>query len=442
MAESGGGRFGRLAKLGKLGGSLGARYLGDRVRTAMGTELEASERNEMHVENAKQIVAAMGKMKGAAMKLGQQIALASSSLDLPEEATRVLSTLHAKAEPVPFHIIKEDVEQELEGTLEDYFESFDPHPLGTASLGQAHGAVLLDGTPVVVKVLHRGVKDNLDTDMMALRAMLVSGRVLRRDKAELEASFDEIRSRLEEELDYLQEAANIQEFTRIYGDDPDVRIPAIHPAFCTERILTMDRMPGVHLDEFLKTASPQAMQRAALTLTHMYYRMVLIDRILHADPHPGNYLFEADGRVGMVDFGCIKRFDEFWVGTYARVAIATHHGDKAACIKACHDLGAIEGHKKEDEDLVWEFCRAFGAGFRMGEIELGSHHEQFMRDMKPILKRYITNPRAKMPREVLFMHRSLGGLYSITRALNAKADFGAIMLKYSHRAVAKAEGRE
>lgn len=439
---AGGGRLSRLAKLGSLTSKVTSSYLGSRVRDVFrDEEMRKKAREKLHVDNAREIVRTVGRMKGAAMKLGQQMAVAAKSLDLPDEVADTLGKLHSDAEPVPFTTIREDLEQQLERPLSELFADFDEAPLGTASLGQAHVARLPDGTEVVVKVLHRGVEDTLDADMLALKAVLLSGRVLRRDKQEIEDAFAEIHARLSEELDYLQEAANIQAFHDVIGDDPRLRLPRLHPSLCTERVLVMDRLPGVHLDAFLKTASPEARQRAGVTLAHTYYGCVFRHRMLHADPHPGNYLFEDDGRVGLVDFGCIKRFDEFWVGTYARAAVAAVRGDREVALSAAAELGAWDGTTPGDGDIIWDFCDAVAMGLRGGEITLGAGHEAFLEQMRPVIKRFVLTPSVRVPKDVLFLHRSLAGLYSLARQLEVTADFGEIMLDHAEHAIARAEGR-
>jgi predicted unusual protein kinase regulating ubiquinone biosynthesis (AarF/ABC1/UbiB family) len=435
-------RLSRLVRLGGMGGRIGARYVSERLK---GVVSEASDdrrvRDRMHIDSAREIADTVGRMRGAALKLGQQIAVAAAALDLPPEARAALSTLHKDAEPVPFEQIRADIEGELAGPLDAYFAHLDPIPIGTASLGQVHRATLFDGTDVVVKVLHRGVRENVETDLLALKAMLASGRVLRRGRAELDATFDEIKARLYEELDYLQEAANIQGFYDRFGADPDLRMPRLHHALCTERILTMDRLPGVHMGAFLKTASPEAKQRAGRTLLTLYHRMVFEHGVLHADPHPGNYLFEPDGRVGLIDFGCVKRFNEFFLGAYGRTALSAHAQDREGTLQGCMDLGAWDGTDPAVGDLMWRFCDGMMAGFRGGEQELGANHEHLVEDVKPIVKEYIRTPGAKIPTDAIFLHRSLGGLYTMVRALELKTDFGAVFQPYAELAVARAEGR-
>ncbi|MCB9684611.1 MAG: AarF/ABC1/UbiB kinase family protein [Alphaproteobacteria bacterium] len=425
-------RWKRIATLGGLTSKVSASYLGNKVREAF---LDEEGRKEslarLHVENAEQVAETLSHMKGAAMKLGQQLASAANALDLPDEVAGALSRLHKDAERVPFEQIRQDVEASLEMSLDEAYATFDPEPLGTASLAQAHVATLKDGTEVVVKVLHRGVAGAVDTDLMALKAMLLSTRALKRDRAEVDAAFEEIRVHLAQELDYLQEAVNIQAYQDALGRDPRVRIPRLHHALCTENVLTMDRLPGRHLDEWLPTSTPEARQRAGETLSDLYYLQLFGLRMLHADPHPGNYLFEPDGRVGMVDFGCVKRFDDHWIRTYAQAAVASLRADDDAILEACHELGAWNGTDPDDARLLLDFCHGLTKPFKSGVIQLGANREQIMEEMKPILARFVKRPTVIIPKDVLLPHRSLGGLYAIHRKLGTRTDFGAILERHA-----------
>lgn len=430
-------RWKRLATLGGLTGKVTSSYLAGKVKDAfLDEDVRTRARQKLHLDNAKEIAETLSKMKGAAMKLGQQMAVAAASLDLPDEVAGALGKLHKDAEPVPFEVIRADVEASIGEPLDRAFASFDPKALGTASLGQAHLAELPDGTAVVVKVLHRGVGEAVDTDLLALKAVLLGSRAIRRDRAEVEAAFEEISARLHEELDYLQEAVNIQQFSEALGHDPRVRIPRLHHALCTDRVLTMDRLPGRHLDAFLPTATHEARQTAGRTLADLYYTQLFRLRMLHADPHPGNYLFEDDGRVGLVDFGCVKRFDPYWMATYAKAALASLDRDREAILECCYALGAWNGMDAEDADLLFVFVDQLSKGFRSGEIALGPDHEQLMEEMRPILKRFVSRPSVRIPKDVLFAHRSLGGLYTIHRRLGTRTDYGAILRRHAAHAVA------
>ncbi|MFT6160476.1 MAG: putative unusual protein kinase regulating ubiquinone biosynthesis (AarF/ABC1/UbiB family) [Myxococcota bacterium] len=427
-----------MAKLGTLGGKVGARWVQDRVNGAMGRAETA--RDKVRARTATDIAETLGTLKGAAMKAGQQLAMAAQHMDLPDEVKAPLAKLHKDAEPIPFDRIREVVEAELEGTLDTLFSSFDRIPIGTASLAQAHAATLPDGTAVVIKVLHDGVLDGLDADLLALKALLQSGRLFGRPKNEINGLYNEIEARLREELDYFQEAANIADFQRVYGSDPRVRIPHTHPKYSTERVLTMDHLPGVSLDEFAKTASPEIKQKVGLTLAELFLEMTFEHRLLHADPHPGNYLFEPDGRIGMIDFGCVKRFDEFFIGTYSSVALNAFNGEREACLQSCRDIGAWKGDNPRAGELIWEFCQAIVAPFQTGPLLLGGPRDTVVEDASAVGKQLWKFNEIGGSSSMVFLHRTLGGLYTLARSLDVEADFKPMLLESFGRAVARAEG--
>ncbi|TNE91184.1 MAG: AarF/ABC1/UbiB kinase family protein [Deltaproteobacteria bacterium] len=436
-----GSRLGRLARLGGLTGRVGTSYVGQKVKEVfLDGESRDKARQRLHLDNAREIVSTLGRLKGAAMKVGQQVALLSDQLDLPPEVANMLGRLHNKAEAVPFPTIREDIEAELEMPLSEAFSWFDPLPLGTASLGQAHAARLPDGTDVVVKVLHRGVDISVDTDLLALKTLLLGSVAFRRDRAEIDALFDEIAERLKEELDYLQEAANIAAFNRAFGDDPRIRLPQVYGSHSTERVLTMSRLHGKPLDEFLETADEAARQRAGVNLAELYYEMVFVHRMLHADPHPGNYLYEPDGRVGFIDFGCVKRFDEFWIAHYGKAALAALEGDKPTVLAECREIGGWHGDTPEAGEALWSFCDMLAEPFREDAYVLGGHKDSILDRIQGPVRDIMRYPEVRMPRDLIFLHRSLAGLYSMARRLQVRADFGAILTRNATIAIQRAEG--
>lgn len=437
------GRLSRLASLGQLTGRVTSSYVGQRLASVFqDADTRKSAFDRLHLQNAERVVETMGRLKGAAMKVGQSVAMVAGSMELPDDVRAVLGKLHDKAEPVPFEVIREDIEASLERPLDALFSSFEPTPLGTASLGQAHAARLADGAEVVVKVLHRGIEASVASDLGALKAMLVGGRVLRRPREEIDNIFAEIQARLEEELDYLQEAANAVQFAEMFASDAAVRVPRVHVALSTERVLTMDRLPGLPLESFLATASPEARQRAGVTLCTTFYTATYRHLTMHADPHPGNYLFEPDGRVGLLDYGCVKRFDPYWLAWYARAALSAVEGDRRATLEACRELGAIRGHSREAEDALWHFCDLLAEPFRTPNYELGGEADDALSRKLPLaLARIIPHNEIQSPRDLLFLHRTLGGIYSLERRLRPRATWLDHFEPNARYAIARAEGK-
>ena len=434
-------KLSRLARIGRLTSKVGGRYLGQKVKGVFQQDEDRTrDTRKVQVEGAQRVAKAMGQLKGAAMKVGQQMAQVVDGMDLPPEVGVALRQLNDKAEPVPFAIIRQEIERQLDGPISKHFATIDPAPLGTASLAQAHAATLHDGRQVVVKVLHEGIESSVDTDLAALRRILISGRILNRPKAEINAVFEEVRARLMEELDYYQEAANLEFFADAFQDDPDILVPRSHPSLSTARVLTMDRLQGVPLESFRKTASPGAKQRASLALARSFFRMTFELQALHADPHEGNYLFLPDGRVGILDFGCVKRFNEFWMADYARVAQASIRGNRDQTISACLKMGVLTGPSPAAEDLLWSFSKAIGAPFS-GVYKLGAIPDPVTQKMRELGPKFLRHREIQTPQDVLYLHRSLAGLYSILRRLEAEADWGVMLEPWYQMAIDRAEGR-
>lgn len=433
-------RFSRVARIGSMGLGVGASYLGQRVSGLFQSAEEREKSLEAtHLANAERVVANLGAMKGAAMKLGQTMAMLASSVELPPEAKAILGKLHDRAEPVPFDQIRARVEADLAGDLGTLFRSFDPTPLGTASLGQAHAALLPDGTPVVVKVLHAGVEGSVAADLGAVKAMMVTGRVLQRERSELDAIFAELEERLNEELDYRREAANLTEFRAAFTGNPDVRIPAVFPGWCTERVLTMERITGRPLPVFLATAGEEARQRAAETLCNAFMCMEYRIRAVHADPHPGNYLFTPEGRVGILDFGCVRRYDVQWMSDYGHIGYHGIRGERDACIEHALKIGALAYRHPGSEDVFWELCQNISRPFTGGAFQLGGAEDVVQERIVAMKVRLMSQPAIRAPRELVFLHRGLMGTYTILRQLRAKLDYREMFLRWTAICFADAE---
>ncbi len=434
-------KLSRMAQLGALTTRVSSSYLGQKVAGIFqGEDERRASLERTHHENAARIAANLGQLKGAAMKVGQAVAQMADGFGLPDDARSVLAKLHDKAEPVPFEQVKRRVEAELNGGIDTLFASFDPEPLGTASLGQAHAAKLPDGTDVVVKVLHEGIDTSVHTDLGALRSMLTAGRVLRRPKDELDAIFQEIEERLQEELDYRKEAANLEEFRRFFADDPDVTVPRVHEGWSTSRVLTMERLTGRPLPVFLATASTAAKQRAGVTLGRSFMRMQYTLRAIHADPHPGNYLFSPDGRLGILDFGCVRRLELEWIASYGECGLAAKYDDREALMEAALRIRALTRRGDEaSEDVLWDLCRTIGTPFMGGDYTMGGPEDDVHERIAALVPRLVAGQALRSPHELVFLHRGLGGVYQIAKQLKARADWGAIFEELARGTLAERE---
>jgi predicted unusual protein kinase regulating ubiquinone biosynthesis (AarF/ABC1/UbiB family) len=438
--QSGGSRLGRLARLGGLTSKVSGSYLGQRIKGAFQDgEVRDKAMRALHLENAERVVETMGALKGAAMKVGQSFALAADGLDLPPEVSGVLAKLNDKAEPIPFASIRSAIEAELEAPLDKLYSEFDQHPLGTASLAQAHRARLLDGREVVVKVLHPGIERTVDDDLATLKGLLLAGRFIRRPKDEIDAIFAEIRERLHEELDYYQEAANLESFGRrlkVAG----VSVPRSVPDRSTGRVLTMDRIQGVGLDTFLETASPAARAAAGERLLLAFHEMFYKLRTLHADPHGGNYLFQPDGSIGILDFGCVKRFSPYWVGNYARLARGMILRDREMALSGARAIEIITSQDPDAEAVLFDIAYAICGPLMHERWHIGAE-DPTLEKVKAVMPSVLRRTDLRGPPDLVFLHRTLGGIYGMLRKLELTYPWRSVALAYTDHAIGVAEGR-
>jgi ubiquinone biosynthesis protein len=276
------------------------------------------------------------------VKLGQ---ILSTRPDLlPPEIVDELSALQDRAEPVPWPDVRAVLEADLGGRVDEIFASIDPEPLAAASVGQVHAARLRSGDDVVVKVQRPGIRPVVERDLdiaqrIAGRLELGTGwgRTLG-----LRSLADGLATALREELDYRVEARNIQTVARAAAarSDGAVRILTVHAALCTERTLVMERLYGTPLNAVDAAPDLGGVDGDVLarSLLDFLLRQILVDGVFHADPHAGNVLLLADGRLGLLDFGSVGRLDAGLREAFQRLLLAVDRGDALGATDALLEL--------------------------------------------------------------------------------------------------------
>ncbi|MBF4578433.1 AarF/ABC1/UbiB kinase family protein [Frigoribacterium sp. VKM Ac-2530] len=240
------------------------------------------------------------------IKLGQ---LMSTRPDLlPPSYIDELGRLLSSSAPVAGAVIVQVVEEELGMPIEDAFASFDVEPLAAASIGQAHVATLRDGTSVVVKVRKPGAVETIRLDVEILRTLAArASRVSTSARdLDLEGLVESFSRTLLDECDYSREADNAERFANDFADTPGVHIPRVFRALSTSRVLTMDRLSGLRVDDVDGLDAAHIDRNSVITRSiDVIVAMVFDNGFFHADPHPGNLFVEADGRIGLIDFGMV-----------------------------------------------------------------------------------------------------------------------------------------
>lgn len=312
---------------------------------------------EIQTRSAERAVATMGAMKGVAMKLGQMV----SFLDdlLPAAYAQTMRSLQSNALPVlDAEAVLAQVELELGAPCEQLFTTFDTTAMAAASIGQVHRAMTRDGQEVVVKVQYPGVDGAIRADLAnaGMLGSAIGGLVPSLDAKALAA---ELRERVLEELDYGIEARNQETFRQMFADDPDIQIPRVIDSLSSARVLTSELREGVDFYEFCDRASDEAKQRAGMALYRFVFDAIWSHGRFNADPHPGNFLFQDDGRVVCLDFGCVKTFPVQFLDDMRALGLAYLDGRKDDFYeRACRMEFVRPGFEdRVDRDWLWNYCR-------------------------------------------------------------------------------------
>src|SRR3954465_8870509 len=312
MAELPKSRFARAARVGRLAAGQGARQLGTRaVNITRADEDRAKALERRQVETAEQIVAVLGTMKGAAMKLGQVMSFLDVGLvpeEYREEFQHKLAALRDAAPKVDFKDMKKVLESEYGDKLEDVFETFDPVPVAAASIGQVYKARLDDDRCVAVKVQYPGVAEAVRSDLQNL------GLILRLMKSvapglDARALAAEVRERIGEELDYELEAANQRAMARAFRGHPFIVVPHVVTALSHEKVGVTEFVDGRGFEE-LKQLPQEERDRIGEIVFRFYFGSMYRLRMFSGDPHPGNMMLLDDGRMAFLDFGLFKHLDK------------------------------------------------------------------------------------------------------------------------------------
>jgi len=429
----------RLAALAAvLGVSHLAGALGDRLRPAA---RRAGRREARQARAAARVVRSLGRLRGSWVKLGQFAALRYDVL--PEPWRAGLASLQDRVEPQPFERIRARVELELGAPLETLFSEFDPVPLGTASLAQAHRARLPGGEEVAVKVQHPGLEEALPGDLALLRRLTAAWARRGRGRLDAQRLVEEFAAGLREELDFEREARVAAELAANLAFEPGIVVPAVVASHSTRRVLTMEYRPAVRIDDRAALIRLGVAPRAVLEiLARGYAKQIFVDGLFHADPHPGN-LFVLDEpqaasrpRVLFVDFGLSRRLAPELRRELRRGLLAVLQGDVPAFLAGMDRMGMVApgGHAAVEAAVRAMFERLRGEG-----APLGLAGERVLA-LKDEAKRLLQETEGlQLPNDLLLYAKTLSYLFALGSRLDPELDLMRLALPYLLRFLAEPE---
>ena len=353
-------RLGRAGRLGGMAAGAAARQLGTRAANTMRSDEEAEEAiGRQALETADRIVKVLGGMKGAAMKVGQTLSVLDPGMvpgPYRDEFQAKLAQLQAMAPTVSFKDMRKVIEQDLGEPLTAAFEDFDPEAVAAASIGQVYRATLHDGRAVAVKVQYPGIKDVVRADLKNLGMLL---RLAARFAPGLDTKeiAEEITERITEELDYELEAMNHRALAREYRNHPFIVVPPVITELCRERVIVTEFIEGRNFAD-IRTDTDEEKSRWGEILFRFYVNGPYRHLLLNGDPHPGNSLFMADGRVAFIDFGFFKRQTPEDVADQLEILKACYAQDAERLFELTVEQGIISKSRRDMVGPLMEKYRA------------------------------------------------------------------------------------
>ncbi len=340
----------------------------------------------------------------------------------------------------PFDIseAKKILKDELKKEIEEIFSSFEEVPIAAASIAQVHKAVLLDGSNVVVKIQRPNIKEQIETDISILNYI---ARLL--DKYFPESRFfnpigivEEFAKTVRRELNFIEEARNCNKFRRNFEGNPNVYFPKIYSDFVTERVILMERIDGVRIDDLAALDRLRVDKKLIAKIgVDAYFKQILEDGFFHADPHPGNIFVMPNNVIAFLDFGIVGRVSEDLKENLANTFIALIERDFDRLIDEYIELGIVPEHIVDIE----AFRREFKAdivdimeplyGLTIKEINFA----QYLDTITHLAIRH----NLKIPSELLLINKAMLILDNIGRQLDPEFDFIAAAEPYASRIVRK-----
>lgn len=408
----------RSAKFVGTGFKIGGNYIKHYSKKIFNPELSRDELNE---DNATDIYSSLSELKGSALKVAQMLSMDKNIL--PKAYVDKFSMSQYNAPPLSGPLIMQTFRKNFGKTPDKIFDKFDLKSTNAASIGQVHKAEL-NGEKLAVKIQYPGVGDSISSDLKMVKPFAF--RLLGMSEKELEVYMKEVEERLVEETDYELEVENSLKISKACANIPNLVFPTYYKELSGQRVITMSWLNGLHLKEFLATNPSQETRNTIGQALWDFYNFQQHElRAVHADPHPGNFLITPEGKLGIIDFGCIKELPDSFYYPFFSTTSTDLMTNREETIKAFRALEMILPKDTEAQIEFYyqaykEMITLFAQPYIKGAFDFSK--PEFFDALYSFGEKIAKMPEFKQARGVkhfIYVNRTNFGLYNILHELGA-----------------------
>ncbi len=425
-------RIGRTAKFGGLVAGQSARWVGTNAANRFRSDDQADAKSgERAMETANELVAQLGQMKGAAMKIGQVLSTIDFELVPEDERDNFkakLAELRDSAPQVDFPKMRKVLEADLGGPITEHFRAFHETPVASASIGQVYRATTQDGREVAVKVQYPGVAEAVETDLRNANMLFPLVKRLA-PGLDVKAIAGELKDRIGEELDYEIEAQHQRQVARAFRGHPFVVVPDVDTAMSTRRVLVTEFVDGVGFAD-VAARDDDERDRYGEILFRFYFGLLEREHLACGDPHPGNVIFTDDGKVCFLDFGLMRKVPPEYMEGERLIGRALFEEDAQTVHRQLGVLGYLPDPESFPVDAVHTQLRDAGSWYlNPGFLRLTPDVVRRVMEVagSPRSPSFDLMRRQTVPPEALLIRRMEGLLFAVLGELRAGADWNALM---------------
>lgn len=384
------------------------------------------KKKQLYITQARYFRQTAIDLGGLLIKLGQFF---STRVDLlPRSSIDVLAGLQDEVPPVAFALIKQLADSEFGRDIEGVFAAIDPRPIASASLGQVHGGKLITGEQVAIKIMRPGIEELVRVDLKAIKNVVAFIKVFTDWSrfVDLDAIYQEFNDTIWDELNYLQEGQNAERIAQNSKEDADFLSPGICWEYTTRRVLTMEYMEGIKINDYVSIEEAGLDRKLiAARLLEIYVRQILVDGFYHADPHPGNLFVTGEGKIVMVDFGMVGAVPVEMRITLVDMVKAIVSRDYPEVVNYFKRLGFLR--MDADNSTVTRAVSLFLEHTLGSSVDLSSADlHMFLQDLEMLLY----EQPFQVPARFTFLGRALGTLYGICIGLDPNINFIEVSRPY------------